>query len=313
VAIAVLSSFILPSTPMFMGPQSDLNKPNLVGLATDWLRTRPDASKAAAPEQEPVDVESTYYRQFALLDASTAALELSPEGHPAMYFLGFAGYSGQNVFRSELSQARDLFDLRFATRGRSLLLVNHRDSVKELPLASVTNLSMALERLGQRMDKEKDILFLFLTSHGSERTLSISFPRFALNDLTPGDLRAMLDRSGIMNRVIVISACHSGSFLPALEEANTLIMAAARADRSSFGCSDKREWTYFGDALFNKALRQTRSLVAAFDLAKATVADWEKTEKLTASEPQMSVGSNIGAKLEAWGRGLGVEQTRQSE
>ena len=46
----------------------------------------------------------------------------------------------------------------------------------------------------------------------------------ALNNLTPGAPRAMLDRSGIKNRVIVVSACHSGSFVPLLADATTLVI-----------------------------------------------------------------------------------------
>ena len=303
---------------MFMGTQTDLSRSNLLDLAANWLQKCPDTNTAAGVEGARIDVERTYYRQTSLLDASMAGLEPSPNGRPAMYFVGFAGYSEQSVFRSELSRARNILDERFATRGRSLLLVNNRETVEELPLASVSNLKVTLERLGRHMDKEKDILFLFLTSHGSELTLSVSFPGFGLNGfglngLSPGDLRAMLDRSGIVNRVIVISACHSGSFIPALEDANSLIMVAARADRTSFGCADNREWTYFGDALFNHALRETRSLVAGFHLAKLTVGAWEKEQNLTASEPQISIGNNIGAKVDAWETTLGDKQAQPQE
>ena len=109
----------------------------------------------------------------------------------------------------------------------------------------------------------------------------------------------MLDRSGIKNRVVVVSACHSGSFIPALADPTTLLITAAHADRTSFGCADKRQWTYFGDAYFNRALRQERSFLRAFELAKRLIRDWEVKEKLTRSLPQMAGGGALKSRLEA--------------
>jgi hypothetical protein len=96
-----------------------------------------------------------------------------------------------------------------------------------------------------------------------------------------------------VNRVIVISACHSGSFIPALAEPHTLVMTAARADRTSFGCDDKRRWTYFGDAYFNRALREETSFLRAFARAKRTIGLWEAAEKLVPSLPQVAGGEAL--------------------
>ena len=73
-------------------------------------------------------------------------------------------------------------------------------------------------------------------------------------------------------------------------------MAAARADRTSFGCTNGAAWTYFGDALFNNALRHQTDFVKAFDEAKALIEAWEFWRVIMMqkrSEPQISVGSNI--------------------
>ena len=114
-----------------------------------------------------------------------------------------------------------------------------------------------------------------------------------LAHLTPAMLRGMLDRSGIRNSIIVVSACHSGSFIPALASPTRLIIAAARADRTSFGCDDKREWTYFGDAYFNRALREETSFKRAFTRAKSLVEQWESIDRLTPSLPQMMGGEAL--------------------
>jgi hypothetical protein len=70
----------------------------------------------------------------------------------------------------------------------------------------------------------------------------------------------MLDRTGVRHKVVIISACYSGVFIPRLAEADTLVITAADANHSSFECRDKAKWTYFGDAFFNVALRRAQSL-----------------------------------------------------
>ena len=89
------------------------------------------------------------------------------------------------------------------------------------------------------------------------------------------------------DKIIVISSCYSGGFIPALKDERTLIITASRADRVSFGCSEEANFTYFGDALFTQALNQTDDLEHAFKLAKATVAERELADSFEASEPQM--------------------------
>jgi hypothetical protein len=106
-------------------------------------------------------------------------------------------------------------------------------------------------------------------------------------------LKRILDRSGIKNRVVVVSACHSGSFIPALADPRTMVIAAARADRSSFGCSDKRTWTYFGDAYFNRALRHETSFQRAFVRAKRLIERWERRQRLERSFPQLEGGEAL--------------------
>ncbi len=107
----------------------------------------------------------------------------------------------------------------------------------------------------------------------------------------------MLDASGIKWRVLVISACYSGSFIDEVWDAHTLLITAARYDRSSFGCSSERDWTYFGEAYFDHALRSDLSFVSAFDRAEKAIAQREKDEDLKPSFPQIRIGRLIGPKL----------------
>jgi Peptidase C13 family len=297
---AVIAGLLLPQISMF--PSADEEERSEFSL----VQFAASALKSSRPERPPgakaprIDVEAAMYRQPELLAASLRALKPPREDKPEIYYVGMAPFAEQDVFKRESAAVKALFDSRFGTDGRSIALVNHRDSVETLPLASVTNLDLTLAHIGKLMRPDKDVLFLFLTSHGTEGLVSVMFPRFSLNDVTPANLRAALDKSGIKNRVLVISACHSGSFIPALATDDTLILTAARADRTSFGCSNENEWTYFGDAYFNHALRKGTSFIDAFDTAKTLIAGWEVTQKITPSEPQISIGSAIRDRLAAF-------------
>lgn len=248
---------------------------------------------AANPEANTGLVLTQAGGQPELVDRALADIQASSDGVPHLYFVGFAGYGGAAVFKREVVAVRELFNERFGTRGRSVALINHASTVNEFPLASAQNLERVLQRVGQLMDPSRDTLFLFLTSHGDRALLAVEMPGMRLANLTPAMLKKMLDRTGIKNSVIVVSACHSGSFLPALAAPTRLVIAAARADRTSFGCDDKREWTYFGDAYFNKALRQQTSFKRAFAQARELVEQWESSDQLTPSLPQMMGGEAL--------------------
>jgi Peptidase C13 family len=295
---AVLASVSLPIIEQFKS----------LDLAELFAKGGAETATASLPRLAPVDVEAVYAHQPALIDAALDRVTPSRSDRPEVYFVGMAPYSGQDVFKREITSAREIVDQRFDTVGRSIVMINHRETIETHALANATNLERVLWRLAQRMNLERDFLVLYITTHGSEGELSVSFPRFSMNDITPEKLAAMLARTGIRNRVIILSACHSGSFVPALSDPDTLVMAAARTDRASFGCSNERDWTYFGDALFNHALRETRSFVDGFERAKSLVSQWETDQKLEpASEPQMSVGANIAPKLADLARRLDVE------
>jgi hypothetical protein len=284
-------AFIFPDEDM---PELEFSIVQAVANA----RKAAPADKAVTPPRPRIDFEAVMVRQPELLAAALKLLQPPRGEQPELYYVSMAPFAGQDVFKRESGSVKALFDDKFDTAGRSIALVNHRDTVETTPLASVSNLDRTLAHVGRLMRPDKDVLFLFLTSHGTEGMVSVQFPRFPLNDITPANLRAALDKSGIRNRVLVISACHSGSFIPGLKDDNTLILTAARADRTSFGCSNENEWTYFGDAYFNNALRSgERSFIAAFDQARTLITGWEQKQKYTPSEPQISIGANIAATL----------------
>jgi peptidase C13-like protein len=246
-----------------------------------------------------LDIDAVSRRQALLLERAFAELEdTRADRLPRLFFVGFAGYGWEAVFKREALAVRTLFDERFGTKGRSLTLVNHPSTVDDIALASPANLDRALQHIGGLMNEDVDTLFLFLTSHGRKNLFAVEMPGFAFDGLTPVVLKAMLDRAGIKNRVVVVSACHAGSFIPTLADPTTLVIAAAHADRTSFGCEDRREWTYFGDAFFNRALRKERSFERAFQLARRTISRWEQQERLVRSLPQIAGGDALRPRLD---------------
>ena len=178
-------------------------------------------------------------------------------------------------------------------------LVNHRDHLPDRPMATRENLFRAAKKLAERTGPE-DLVFIYLTSHGSEdHQLVLEQPRLELSDLPADELAAALAPLKNRDKIIVISACYSGGFIPALKDERTLIMTASRADRVSFGCSEEADFTYFGNALFAQALNQTDDLQQAFTLAKKYVAERELSDDYEASEPQIWAPKKV---LEHWQR-----------
>lgn len=245
--------------------------------------------------------EDAFYLQPRLLERELAALKPGRPGVTDLYFVGAAGYSRQDVFMTEVRSVAELFRERFATEGRSVLLINNPKSVADSPIASTTSLGLTLRRIGAIMDRDEDILFLFLTSHGSQdHKFVLDFWPMRFNTLDPRRLRELLDESGIKRRVVVISACYSGGFIDALKDDNTLVITAAAADRNSFGCSNEADFTYFGKAYFDEALRQTYSFVEAFEKARPVIAARESREDFPESDPRLYLGEAIRRPLAAF-------------
>ena len=158
--------------------------------------------------------------------------------------------------------------------------------------ATIEALARSLQVAANGLDAEKDVLFLILTSHGSRAGLAVKAGRLT-ETLTPSRLAKMLARTGVRHKVVVISACYSGVFIPPLANPDLLVITAADANHPSFGCRDKAKWTYFGDAFFNIALRRAKSVKNAFVVARTLVRKRELREHSEPSNPLMVGGANV--------------------
>lgn len=243
--------------------------------------------------------EEAFYRQPALLAQHLEALRPGRKGSIDVFFVGVAGYASQDVFMREVDSVARIFGDRFGAAERTIRLVNNRKTLMHTPIASRTSLRGSLKRIGEVMDKDEDVLVLFMTSHGSDdHRFALELWPMRFHPIDPSALRKLLDESGIRNRVVIVSACYSGGFLEPLRNPDTLVITASAPDRNSFGCTNEAEWTYFGKAYFDEALRSTRSFAKAFDSALAVVAARERSQGFEPSLPQMAMGAALAPRLE---------------
>ena len=258
------------------------------------------------------NVEAALYNQRALLAQALGALAPRDPARINLFLLAVGGDGSQEVFRREVEFVRAQFAARFGTGKHTVALVNSRTTAGTAPMATVTSIREALAAIGARMDREQDILFVFLTSHGSrQHELVLNQNGMDLPDLSAADLGRLLRESGIRWKVVVISACYSGGFLDPLKDERTLVITAARHDRQSFGCADENDFTYFGRAYFEKALPQARSFQDAFRKAEGIVREMElqapgqpapggKPATAEHSLPQMHSPAPIEQQLQRW-------------
>lgn len=272
-------------------------------VSSEWAYDEPagaidrESRRAAA-----ATVEALLYNQPQLLEAALDAIEPSRPDAIDLYLLAVAGDGGQEVFRREVEFVEHLFARDFGTAGRSLSLINSRTTWDRVPLATSVSIERTLEALADRMDPEHDILFLFLTSHGSEsHRLTLNQNGLELPNISAGKLAALIDNSGIRWKVVVISACYSGGFIDPLADDRTLIITAASADRASFGCSDDADLTYFGRAYFHDSLQHAPDFFRAFEPAVANVKALEREQGYNLhSNPAIHAPAPILEHLERW-------------
>ncbi len=261
------------------------------------------ASLATAAASRKVDpAEAIARRDEKLVAEQVSALPAQRPGIIDLYAIGVAGDGTEDVFRNEAEYFATLARTRLHARGVLTLISNPGSVGKQpRPLASYDNLYDAVAGVARRMDRREDILLLYLTMHGThDHELALYFPPYVEDALVPDDLRFVLDKAGIRNRVIAISACYSGGFIRRLQDGDTLIMTAARSDRPSFGCGADSTATFFGRAWLVEGLNRTIDFAEAFRHAQARIRSWERLEGDEPSHPQVAEGKRIAKRLADW-------------
>jgi len=215
------------------------------------------------------------------------------------------------VFAREARVAGDVLRRRYGAAGRTIVLAGPDGSAPgALPRGSPATLAVALARIAELMDRREDALILYTTSHGAPVGLYYNDGDSGYGLISPMRLKAMLDQLGLANRLLILSACYSGVFVPILQSESSAIVTAASYDRTSFGCVAENDWTFFGDAMINHALRKPQPLAAAFTEASFLVSGWEAQLRVRPSLPQSSIGAGTARWLGALERRLPTPATQ---
>lgn len=152
---------------------------------------------------------------------------------------------------------------------------------------------------------------VYYTSHGSPPGVVLDVKGKA-GLYRPQALARLVDEA-CPNRptIVIISACFSGVFIPALENDQRLVLTAARPDRASFGCSEDDHYPFFDDC-FLRSVDTSRNFGALGPQIQACVARMERELELApASEPQVWVGARLRPILPLWGFPPGAKAVRR--
>lgn len=259
-----------------------------------WKTPGDSAAEPAATIQLSQDV---FEAQAPLLEQQLHALKPQRRGVIDMYTITFAPYAGEEVFRRESRMVAQVMAQRFDAEGRGLQLINHAQTAAEAPWATPLNLQRAILGVAAVMDRDEDVLFIHLTSHGAaDGELAAYFWPMDVEPVLPEDLKAWLDEAGIKHRVISISACYAGNWIAPLAGDDTLVMTASDADHTSYGCGSKSDLTFFGRAMYDEQLRSnTLSFEEAHAAARKVILRRENEAGKTDgySNPQIKTGSAI--------------------
>jgi len=233
------------------------------------------------------------------LQAALAHLQPQRSGTVDAYVV-VAALDADPVFNREAREAGRVLASRFDAAGRTVVLANDEGGDRGDAVATPDDLARALTSVGALMNRDEDVLILYTTSHGSPKAgLNFRDPARGAAVIAPAQLAAMLDKAGAKNRLVILQACFSGQFVPTLEAPRTVIATASSSMKSSFGCTAGNDWTFFGYALINQAMRQPDSFVRQFRRAFVTIIGWEQRLQIESSSPQISVGAETAGWLAA--------------
>ena len=130
---------------------------------------------------------------------------------------------------------------------------------------------------------------VYFTSHGAPEGILVG------DDIWPPGVMAALvdDGCGARPTVVIVAACFSGVFVPALAGRNRMVLTAARADRASFGCGEADRYTFF-DACVLGELPHAHDFIALGRAVQRCVARRERAlGARPPSEPQLDVGLDL--------------------
>lgn len=230
--------------------------------------------------------------QHRKLAAAIATLRPQRPGIIDAYVI-VIGLDSDPVFGREAAEAAKVLARRYDAVGRTILLAS---GVDNLPDGSPSHFAVSLAAIAAKMNTAEDAIIIYATAHGAPG-IGVVYRdgEKSYGTIAPLRISALLDELGIKRRMTLISACYSGQFIGGLANRDSVIVTASDDDRTSFGCAPANDWTFFGDALINTALRKAMLFEPAAAEAFALINEWEVGKGLTSSKPRIFVGDQ--AKL----------------
>jgi len=257
-----------------------------------------DAPKAVDSQPPDMDDDILWGAQSALIERARAALGPAVSGRPNVYAMAVAGSGTQALFSREAHEALRVAAVHFGDESRgAVLLSNGAADLMQSPLATRANIAAIAQAIGEKAHHKQDLLFLYMASHGGRTAeLASTLPNYrSVQPISSTTTAEALKKAGVVRRVIIVSACFSATWIPALADDNTIVITAAAKDRTSFGCDDSRRLTVFGEAFLGSLAARNVSLHDAFEDARRKISVEERKEGVTPSMPQAYVGRNMGA------------------
>lgn len=141
----------------------------------------------------------------------------------------------------------------------------------------------------------------YFTSHGSPEGMVLGE-----GWLTPTQMDDLVSGAcGARPSMIIVSACFSGVFVPALRGPNRFVLTAARPDRSSFGCGESDRYPFF-DGCVIEVLPASNDPMDLAARVRSCVTRREALEHAKPpSEPQLFVGDAFRVAAPAFSPGGG--------
>ncbi len=248
---------------------------------------------AAREREQAAGTEARLYTESSRLQSVLSSLAPQRPGVRDVYFLAIGGDGTERVFSREVNWVSERLGGVLDLKRRQIKLVNGGTS--EQPLATRTSVREALNALDGLMDPDEDLLLVHMVSHGLRNgDLVLDTRNLRLNNLTVDDGRDWLNNLKVKHQWVVVSACYSGQWVNALAAPQRAVFSSAAQDRTSFGCGDDSERTWFSTALYGEDMTAgIHDPDAWFAAASDRVSAMEAEQAVPEDEyslPQKSVG-----------------------
>lgn len=175
-------------------------------------------------------------------------------------------------------------------RASNLAEVSVREAASETAPERPPELDLMQRRLAAKARQAQAGCLVYITSHGSPDGVLLG-DRLA----SPSTIRQLVTRAcPARPTAVILSACFSGVFVPALAQAlgpEGFVLTAARRDRSSFGCSENDRYPFFDGCVIQDLPRATGFVDLADRVRKCVSLREDEEGMRPRSQPQVYAGS----------------------